>query len=73
MMEVLKLKENEVFIRLGQALKAAGKAKSGVEAKYLVQEGRVRVNGETEVRRGRKLYDRDEFTLDDNETVRIEK
>ncbi len=56
-METLKLRDD--FIRLGQAMKAAGYAESGVEAKIMITEGNVKVNGETEVRRGRKLYEND--------------
>ena len=47
------------FIKLGQALKLAGIAESGVDAKIMIEEETVKVNGETETRRGRKLYDRD--------------
>jgi len=43
------------FIKLGQALKLAGLVDSGVEAKLVVQDGEVKVNGETDTRRGRKL------------------
>lgn len=43
------------FIRLGQALKLADAAQSGIEAKLMITRGTVRVNGETETRRGRKL------------------
>ena len=42
-------------IRLGQLLKLAGVAGTGGEARELVQEGAVRVNGEAEMRRGRQL------------------
>jgi ribosome-associated protein len=42
-------------ITLGQALKAANVAGTGGEAKVLIQAGEVRVNGEIETRRGRKL------------------
>lgn len=52
-MEIIHLKEE--YIKLGQALKAVGMADSGVEAKYEIQEGLVKVNGEIETRRGRKL------------------
>ena len=45
----------EETIRLGQLLKLAGIADSGVEARELVQDGVVRVNGEVETRRGRQL------------------
>lgn len=47
------------FIRLGQALKLAGIAQTGIEAKIMVTEGEVLVNGETDTRRGRKLRDGD--------------
>jgi ribosome-associated protein len=43
-------------ITLGQFLKAAGLVSTGGEAKYLIVSGLVRVNGELDVRRGRKLY-----------------
>ncbi len=46
-------------ITLGQALKAASIAGTGGEAKILVQTGEVRVNGEVETRRGRKLREGD--------------
>lgn len=47
------------YIKLGQALKAAGLVEDGVEAKYEITEGNVFVNGEVDLRRGRKLYDGD--------------
>lgn len=56
-MEIIKLKEE--YIKLGQALKAAGLVESGVEAKLVICDGKVKVNQETECRRGRKLYDGD--------------
>lgn len=58
-MEIIKLRETDEFIKLGQALKAAGLVDSGVEAKEVIQDGAVMVNGEVDVRRGRKLYDGD--------------
>jgi ribosome-associated protein len=42
-------------IRLGQLLKLAGVVESGGEARELIQDGAVRVNGEVETRRGRQL------------------
>lgn len=56
-MKILKLKDD--YIKLGQALKAAGSAQSGAEAKEAVQRGLVKVNGETDLRRGRKLRNQD--------------
>ena len=51
--ETVRLKDD--YIKLGQALKAAGLVQSGVDAKYAVQGGEVKVNGQTEVQRGKKL------------------
>ena len=47
------------FIKLGQALKLADLVFDGVEAKYVISDGLVKVNGETDTRRGRKVYDGD--------------
>lgn len=55
------------YIKLGQALKLAGLVGSGVEAKILIQDGLVKVNGEIDERRGRKLYPGDVFELDENQ------
>ena len=71
-MEIIKLRESDEFIKLGQALKAAGLVDSGVEAKEVVQDGLVKVNGETDTRRGRKLYDGDRVEFDGQE-IKIEK
>ncbi|MBE5948675.1 MAG: RNA-binding S4 domain-containing protein [Lachnospiraceae bacterium] len=46
----------EEYIKLGQALKAAGLVGSGIEAKIVIQEGSVKVNGEVEYQRGKKLH-----------------
>ena len=48
-MEIIKLREE--FIKLGQALKAAGLVESGVEAKEVIQDGFVKVTGEVDTRR----------------------
>ena len=56
-METIKLREE--FIKLGQALKAANLVSSGVEAKIVIQDGEVKVNGAVEYQRGKKLYDGD--------------
>ena len=52
-METLHLRDE--YIKLGQALKAAGLVGSGVEAKIVIQDGYVKVNGEVDTRRGKKL------------------
>lgn len=56
-MEIIQLREE--YIKLGQALKAAGLVSSGIDAKMVIQDELVKVNGEMENRRGRKLYDGD--------------
>ena len=68
-MGVVKLRDE--FIKLGQALKAAGLVESGEEAKEVITDGLVQVNGETDTRRGRKLYAGDIITFD-GEEVKIE-
>lgn len=50
-------------ITLDALLKATGLAGSGGEAKLLIQDGQVQVNGEPELRRGRKLRAGDEVVL----------
>lgn len=61
-METIQLKSE--FIKLGQAIKAANLVEDGVEAKYVIQDGLVKVNGEVDIRRGRKLYDGDVVTFE---------
>ena len=68
-METIKLRDE--FIKLGQALKAAGLVESGVEAKEVIQDGQVSVNGEVDTRRGKKLYNGDVVEFD-GEEIKIE-
>jgi len=58
------------MIRLGQLLKASGLVATGGEAKMLLLDGQVAVNGETETRRGRQLHPGDVVTLA-GESVRL--
>ena len=58
-MERFQLRAGEEFIRLGQVLKAVGMVDTGAEAKEVIQEGLVSVNGEKETRRGKKLHSGD--------------
>ena len=62
----------EEFIKLGQALKAAGLVESGVEAKEVILDGLVKVNGKTEIQRGKKLYEGDSVEYN-NEIISIVK
>lgn len=59
-MEEIRIRDS--FIKLGQALKLAGLVDSGVDAKYVIQDGQVRVNQETTYQRGKKLYPGDVFS-----------
>ncbi len=56
-METVKIKDE--FIKLGQAMKLVRLVSSGVEAKMVILDGKVKVNGEVCLMRGRKLYSGD--------------
>lgn len=71
-MEIIKIRTTDEFIKLGQALKAAGLVESGVESKEVIQDGLVKVNGEIDERRGRKLYGGEIIEFDGQE-IKIEK
>ena len=60
------------FIKLGQAMKLAGLIDSGLEAKIVIQNGEVKVNGEVDTRRGKKLVPGDIFEYEGNR-VKVEK
>ena len=68
-MEIVKIRDE--YIKLGQALKLAGLSDSGVDAKYAIQDGYVKVNGHVEYQRGKKLHDGDIIEYD-GQTVKIE-
>lgn len=70
-METINLRDD--FIKLGQALKLAGLVSSGVEAKEVIQEGLVKVNGEVDTRRGKKLVAGDIFEFEGNKVQVIGK
>ena len=55
MKEIFEIPLEGEYIKLGQALKAVNIAEDGVDAKYMIQDGLVQVNGEIDTRRGRKL------------------
>ena len=58
-MNTIKIKDE--YITLGQALKLASLVSSGIEAKIVIQDGQVKVNGEVDTRRGKKLRPGDVF------------
>ena len=67
-MITVNIREEDEFIKLGQALKKASLVGSGVDAKMVIQDGQVQVNGQT----GKKLHDGDVVTYD-GETIQIVK
>ena len=71
-MITVNIRQEDEFIKLGQALKKANVVSSGVEAKIVIQDGLVELNGEVEVQRGKKLYDGDVVSFE-GETIKIEK
>ena len=68
-MEEMSITIKDEFIKLGQALKLAGLVSSGVDAKFLIQDGQVKVNGEVDIRRGKKLYLGDNFEFEGTEVT----
>lgn len=64
-METITIRDE--FIKLGQALKLAGLVDSGVMAKEVILDGLVKVNGNTEIQRGKKLYEGDVFSFEGEE------
>ena len=69
-MEIIKLRDD--YIKLGQALKASGLVESGVDAKFVIQDGLVKVNGQVEIQRGKKLYNGDIVEFEGNQIKIIE-
>ena len=68
----ISIRENDEFIKLVQAMKKAGLVDSGVDAKMVILDGQVTVNGQTELQRGKKLHDGDVFSYN-GETVKVVK
>ena len=68
-MQTYKIKDD--FIKLGQALKAAGLVESGVDAKFVIQDGLVKVNGEVETQSGKKIVPGDVITFN-GQTLKIQ-
>ncbi|MEE1028965.1 MAG: RNA-binding S4 domain-containing protein [Agathobacter sp.] len=64
------IRAEEEYIKLGQALKKAGLVDSGVDAKMVILDGLVEVNGEKELQRGKKLRDGDIVSYN-GETIKI--
>ena len=69
-MEELSLREGDDYIKLGQLLKKANMMSSGVDAKMVILDGLVSVNGEVELRRGKKIYPGDVVTFE-GESVKV--
>ncbi|MCI5827330.1 MAG: RNA-binding S4 domain-containing protein [Lachnospiraceae bacterium] len=64
-MNQIKIKDE--YIKLGQALKLSGMVGSGVEAKIVILDGQVLVNGEVELQRGKKLHPGDIISFNGEE------
>ena len=67
-MKEIKIKDE--YIKLGQLLKLAGIVDSGIEAKYEIINGNVRLNGNTEIKRGKKVFPGDFVEYKDN-TIKV--
>lgn len=66
-METIKIRDE--FIKLGQLLKLAGLVESGVDAKFVIQDGLVKVNGQVETQRGKKIVAGDVVEFDGNSVI----
>ena len=55
------------FIKLDQFLKYIGEAENGAFTKEMILDGLVKVNGEVELRRGKKLYKGDKIEVSEKE------
>lgn len=69
-MEEISLREGDDYIKLGQLLKKANMMSSGVDAKMVILDGLVSINGEVELRRGKKIYPGDVVTFE-GESVKV--
>lgn len=69
-MEEISLREGDDYLKLGQLLKKANMMSSGVDAKMVILDGLVSVNGEVELRRGKKIYPGDVVTFE-GESVKV--
>jgi len=69
MKKQFKIRANKEFITLSQLLKMESFVQSGGEVRLFLEENPVLVNGEVEIRRGKKLYPKDIVTID---TIEIE-
>lgn len=67
-MEKVEIRDD--FIKLGQVLKLAGLVDSGVDAKYVIQNGEVKVNNNIEYQRGKKIVDGDVVEYN-NQSVKV--
>lgn len=67
-MESVKIKDE--FIKLGQVLKLAGFVESGVDAKFVIQDGLVKVNGSIDTQRGKKIYPGDVIEFE-NKQIKV--
>ncbi len=68
-METITIKDE--FIKLGQVMKLAGKVENGGEAKKVITEGLIKVNGIVDTRRGRKVHPGDTVEFE-GETFKVE-
>lgn len=62
---------NTEFIKLDQFLKWVGAVSSGAEAKFIISEGYIEIDGEMELRRGRKLYPGYVVSIDEGDDYQI--
>ena len=70
-MEIKRLSIKEDFIRLDSAMKLAGIVSTGGHAKTVIQNGEVKVNGETAHERGKKIREGDVVEIEGEESITV--
>lgn len=68
----IQIRETDEFNKTWTGFEKAGLVESGVDAKFVIQDGLVKVNGETELQRGKKIHDGDVISYN-GETVKVSK
>lgn len=65
------IKIHTEYIKLAQLLKLAGAVAQGSDAKHMIEDGVIKVNGEICFQRGKKLYDGDTVEIEGKDSLKV--
>ena len=71
--EMKKVFVKDGYITLGQLLKLSGAAQTGGQAKFMIADGRIRINGSVVLQRGKKVFPGDIVDIDGKTIIEVEK